>query len=238
MARWTNDQWISTMHRVAAPRVDGLLVPRRSAAFHDGNVDRPTGGQRCRQRRGGLRFASQYRIAVSEGQGDPREQAFLPLRIRRPQWIVFGRRFLTRRGLPGRRVADLDRGNDRGLHHPADPAAVPNRAAAAGQRRGTNLAGPVRADLQLSRSPAGNRRRGHDSCASSAGAHAITIRGAQTVNRLLGVPGRRRATASRNGCPRPPAPRPHRLPRRPGRSGPRPSGRSSVRRRRRSAGCP
>jgi len=40
LARWTNDRWISTMHRVAAPRVDGHLVPRRSAAFfHDGNVD-------------------------------------------------------------------------------------------------------------------------------------------------------------------------------------------------------
>ena len=40
LARWTNDQWISTMHRVAPPRVNGELVPRRSAAFfHDGNVD-------------------------------------------------------------------------------------------------------------------------------------------------------------------------------------------------------
>lgn len=40
IARWTNDEWISTMHRVAAPRVDGVLVPRRSAAyFHDGNID-------------------------------------------------------------------------------------------------------------------------------------------------------------------------------------------------------
>jgi isopenicillin N synthase-like dioxygenase len=40
IARWTNDQWRSTMHRVAAPRVNGELVPRRSAAyFHDGNVD-------------------------------------------------------------------------------------------------------------------------------------------------------------------------------------------------------
>ncbi len=40
LARWTNDQWISTMHRVAAPIVGGVLVPRRSAAFfHDGNVD-------------------------------------------------------------------------------------------------------------------------------------------------------------------------------------------------------
>ncbi|GAA1867961.1 2-oxoglutarate and iron-dependent oxygenase domain-containing protein [Pseudonocardia ailaonensis] len=40
LARWTNDQWISTMHRVAVPRIDGVLVPRRSAAFfHDGNPD-------------------------------------------------------------------------------------------------------------------------------------------------------------------------------------------------------
>ena len=40
LARWTNDQWLSTMHRVAPPRVAGELVPRRSAAyFHDGNVD-------------------------------------------------------------------------------------------------------------------------------------------------------------------------------------------------------
>ena len=39
-ARWTNEEWISTMHRVAAPRIGGALVPRRSAAyFHDGNVD-------------------------------------------------------------------------------------------------------------------------------------------------------------------------------------------------------
>lgn len=40
LARWTNDQWISTMHRVAPPVVGGVLVPRRSAAFfHDGNAD-------------------------------------------------------------------------------------------------------------------------------------------------------------------------------------------------------
>ena len=39
-ARWTNEEWISTLHRVAPPRVGGRLVPRRSAAyFHDGNVD-------------------------------------------------------------------------------------------------------------------------------------------------------------------------------------------------------
>ena len=40
IARWTNEEWISTLHRVAAPRTRGVLVPRRSAAyFHDGNVD-------------------------------------------------------------------------------------------------------------------------------------------------------------------------------------------------------
>jgi isopenicillin N synthase-like dioxygenase len=41
LARWTNDEWISTMHRVAPPRkADGTLVPRRSAAFfHDGDID-------------------------------------------------------------------------------------------------------------------------------------------------------------------------------------------------------
>ena len=40
IARWTNDEWLSTMHRVAPPRVGGALVPRRSAAyFHDGNID-------------------------------------------------------------------------------------------------------------------------------------------------------------------------------------------------------
>jgi isopenicillin N synthase-like dioxygenase len=40
LARWTNEEWISTLHRVAAPRENGVLVPRRSAAyFHDGNVD-------------------------------------------------------------------------------------------------------------------------------------------------------------------------------------------------------
>jgi isopenicillin N synthase-like dioxygenase len=39
-ARWTNEEWVSTLHRVAPPRVGGALVPRRSAAyFHDGNVD-------------------------------------------------------------------------------------------------------------------------------------------------------------------------------------------------------
>ena len=43
IARWTNDQWISATHRVAAPRADGAGgagVPRRSAAyFHGGQLD-------------------------------------------------------------------------------------------------------------------------------------------------------------------------------------------------------
>ena len=41
LSRWTNDRWLSTMHRVAPPRDrDGNLIRRRSAAyFHDGNAD-------------------------------------------------------------------------------------------------------------------------------------------------------------------------------------------------------
>jgi isopenicillin N synthase-like dioxygenase len=41
LARWTNDRWLSTMHRVVPPRdAIGNLVRRRSAAyFHDGNAD-------------------------------------------------------------------------------------------------------------------------------------------------------------------------------------------------------
>ncbi len=40
-ARWTNDRWLSTMHRVVPPRDgEGNLIRRRSAAyFHDGNAD-------------------------------------------------------------------------------------------------------------------------------------------------------------------------------------------------------
>jgi isopenicillin N synthase-like dioxygenase len=41
LARWTNDRWISTMHRVLPPiDANGHVTRRRSAAyFHDGNFD-------------------------------------------------------------------------------------------------------------------------------------------------------------------------------------------------------
>ncbi|GAB2876158.1 2-oxoglutarate and iron-dependent oxygenase domain-containing protein [Myroides odoratimimus subsp. xuanwuensis] len=40
MARWTNERWMSTLHRVKPPIVDGTIQRRRSAAyFHDGNID-------------------------------------------------------------------------------------------------------------------------------------------------------------------------------------------------------
>ncbi|MEH3079041.1 MAG: hypothetical protein PGN11_20680 [Quadrisphaera sp.] len=40
MARWTNERWMSTLHRVKPPIVDGTIERRRSAAFfHDGDVD-------------------------------------------------------------------------------------------------------------------------------------------------------------------------------------------------------
>jgi isopenicillin N synthase-like dioxygenase len=40
MARWTNDRWLSTVHRVAPPVVDGRITRRRSVAFFfDGNHD-------------------------------------------------------------------------------------------------------------------------------------------------------------------------------------------------------
>lgn len=39
-ARLTNDRWMSTLHRVKPPVVDGTILRRRSAAFfHDGNPD-------------------------------------------------------------------------------------------------------------------------------------------------------------------------------------------------------
>ncbi len=38
MARWTNEKWMSTLHRVKPPIVDGMIERRRSAAyFHSGN---------------------------------------------------------------------------------------------------------------------------------------------------------------------------------------------------------
>jgi isopenicillin N synthase-like dioxygenase len=40
MAHLTNEQWMSTLHRVKPPVIDGTIERRRSAAFfHDGNVD-------------------------------------------------------------------------------------------------------------------------------------------------------------------------------------------------------
>ncbi|MEV0251188.1 2-oxoglutarate and iron-dependent oxygenase domain-containing protein [Nocardia sp. NPDC050712] len=40
MARWTNEEWLSTLHRVKPPIVNGTIQRRRSAAFfHDGNID-------------------------------------------------------------------------------------------------------------------------------------------------------------------------------------------------------
>jgi isopenicillin N synthase-like dioxygenase len=39
-SRWTNERWMSTLHRVKPPIVDGTINRRRSAAyFHDGNAD-------------------------------------------------------------------------------------------------------------------------------------------------------------------------------------------------------
>ena len=39
-ARWTNERWQSTLHRVKPPIVDGTITRRQSAAyFHDGNAD-------------------------------------------------------------------------------------------------------------------------------------------------------------------------------------------------------
>ena len=40
MARWTNERWMSTLHRVKPPIVEGRIERRRSAAFfHDGNIE-------------------------------------------------------------------------------------------------------------------------------------------------------------------------------------------------------
>jgi isopenicillin N synthase-like dioxygenase len=41
LARWTNDRWRSTLHRVQPPARDGTRVSERSsmAFFHDGNYD-------------------------------------------------------------------------------------------------------------------------------------------------------------------------------------------------------
>lgn len=40
MGRWTNDQWMSTLHRVKPPIVDGMVERRRSVAyFHSGSPE-------------------------------------------------------------------------------------------------------------------------------------------------------------------------------------------------------
>ncbi|WP_330256449.1 isopenicillin N synthase family oxygenase [Nocardia sp. NBC_00565] len=40
MSRWTNERWLSTLHRVMPPITNGTIQRRRSAAyFHDGNTD-------------------------------------------------------------------------------------------------------------------------------------------------------------------------------------------------------
>ncbi len=40
MSRWTNERWLSTLHRVHPPITNGIIEKRRSAAyFHDGNID-------------------------------------------------------------------------------------------------------------------------------------------------------------------------------------------------------
>ena len=40
MGRWTNDRWMSTLHRVKPPIVNGTIRRRRSVAFfHDGNSE-------------------------------------------------------------------------------------------------------------------------------------------------------------------------------------------------------
>ncbi|HET7387146.1 MAG TPA: 2-oxoglutarate and iron-dependent oxygenase domain-containing protein [Nocardioidaceae bacterium] len=57
-ARWTNERWMSTMHRVKPPIVNGTIRRRRSAAyFRDGNTDAvvstlPT----CREADGSSRY--------------------------------------------------------------------------------------------------------------------------------------------------------------------------------------
>jgi isopenicillin N synthase-like dioxygenase len=39
-SRWTNERWLSTLHRVKPPIINGSIRRRRSAAyFHDGNAD-------------------------------------------------------------------------------------------------------------------------------------------------------------------------------------------------------
>jgi isopenicillin N synthase-like dioxygenase len=65
LARWTNDRWLSTLHRVKPPIIDGTVRRRRSTAFfHDGNVDAVIETiATCRDAEGGSRYG---RITVGE----------------------------------------------------------------------------------------------------------------------------------------------------------------------------
>lgn len=86
MARWTGDRWMSTLHRVKPPVVDGTIERRRSAAFfHDGNIDATvsamptekagstsyppiTVGEHLRAKLGGSRAGQSNTTAGSEAQ--------------------------------------------------------------------------------------------------------------------------------------------------------------------------
>lgn len=66
LSRWTNDRYLSTMHRVVPPTdVDGRSMRRRSAAFfHDGNADATISTiDSCRDAGGGTGYAD---VTVAE----------------------------------------------------------------------------------------------------------------------------------------------------------------------------